>query len=105
MNENAKQVEDAILGPLVREWGRLKRAEATYGRIESMGCVEAAAFIPSVAEYIGQLERMNETILRRNSQLEAAVHATHGLLVPLGNQVTPSVLAIREAISMLKSTQ
>lgn len=32
----------------------------------------------------------------------AAIHAAHGLLAPLGNQVTPSVLAIREARAILR---
>lgn len=34
--------------------------------------------------------------------LRCAIHAAHGLLLPLGNQVTPSVVAIRSAIFILR---
>lgn len=37
------------------------------------------------------------------SDLLADISAAHGLIAPLGNQATPSVLAIREATSILRN--
>lgn len=79
------------------EWNRLKRVEVEFDRIRQMGVVEAMGHIPSVAEYIRQLER-------ERSALKQHIHAAHGLIAPLGSQPVPSVMAIREAISILKAS-
>lgn len=53
-------------------------------------------------ERIIELERENNELKTALDSKRAAVHAAHGLLAPLGNQVIPSVLAIREALSILR---
>lgn len=45
------------------------------------------------------------TILKERAErdhLQSSIHAAHGILSPLGNQVTPSLMAIREAIQILR---
>lgn len=56
------------------------------------------------AKMEAQLESVSSALLIVNRKLDsvnASIHAARGLLMPLGNQVTPSVLAIREAIRIL----
>jgi len=62
-------------------------------------------------EHTEQLRRYNdnaataetmESLARNNFNLRCSIHAAHGLLAPLGNQVNPSVMAIREALDILR---
>jgi hypothetical protein len=46
-------------------------------------------------------EVSEEGSIKRISRLEAKIHAARGLLMPLGSQPIPSILAIREAIQIL----
>lgn len=47
---------------------------------------------------------LGETEAKLNDA-RAAMSAAHGLLSPLGNQPVPSVMAIREALSILRRSQ
>ena len=53
----------------------------------------------SCRQYIEAIKELRDKLIRS----QAAIHAAHGLLSPLGNQVTPSVIAIREALSILRN--
>lgn len=51
------------------------------------------------AELTAENTRLKEEV----SNLKCGIHAAHGLIAQLGSQPIPSVLAIREAISILRA--
>lgn len=71
---------------------------------DGMGC---AGLVPtgqeSSAEDAFNREReAYERLAKETDRLRCAIHAATGLLAPLGNQVIPSVMAIREALDILR---
>lgn len=50
-------------------------------------------------QYIEGMKELRDKLI----SAKASIHAAHGLISPLGNQVTPSVMAIREATSILRN--
>lgn len=50
-------------------------------------------------QYVQGMKELRDKLITA----KAAIHAAHGLIAPLGNQVMPSVIAIREATSILRN--
>lgn len=86
----------------VKEWWQLEgksvRAKSTATRVEAIGnIIKEDWFDPAL-----DLPADTKFIAKELDLVKAAVHAAHGLIAPLGNQPTPSVMAIREATSILR---
>lgn len=64
-------------------------------------CLDDAGTITRL-EPLYEFAKSAELELKKLDSIKRSVHAAHGLLAPLGNQVTPSVMAIREALSILR---
>lgn len=64
-------------------------------------CVQSA-IDAATADLRGRLETAEVAREGDISRLRAKIHAACGLLAPLGRQATPSVLAIRQAMDILR---
>lgn len=97
-----------------KESGRQLREDSCRQYIDRIGKLEAqlesvssSLMIASRDLHIVTSDRnglmaINEKLRADVSNVRSKVHAAHGLLYPLGNQVTPSVMAIREALQILR---